>query len=383
MKKYLFRKKSLIVLMTLIDTLGWFLSRLVGIFHNRSKIPAEPKRILVIRLDHIGDVVLTTVIFRAIRSKYKSAFISACVSTKTKDIISNNNFIDEIITYDAPWFFKSNKSLSCDVMELIKFIVMLRKKNFDIAIISRPDARDIFVTWVSGVKYRIGYALTGLGFLLSNVVEYGDGVSEIDVVKNSATPLGLEFKNTKPEIFVSEENKRKACEIFSNFGIDDKSKIVCIHPHAGTQAKRWPIENFVKLTKLLLDNFGDVYIVIVGGSDAVFSAKSIISSLNSSKIVDFTAKIDLSMTAAVLQRATLFVTNDSGPAHIAGALGVRTIVLASGTNVASEWFSCYSMDVVQSSVDCSMCGKRICIDNKCMKQITVDEVYDKVKGYIL
>ena len=128
---------------------------------GKKPIPIKPKKILFIRADYIGDVLLTTHTLKAIRERFPDAHISFLVSSKSRDILEGNPHIDTILIYDPPWFFK--KGFVQAFHEYFKIVSLIRKERFDLAADFRGDARNILLLMVfAKIPHRVSFAASGV-----------------------------------------------------------------------------------------------------------------------------------------------------------------------------------------------------------------------------
>jgi len=319
-KKYVFSKRRNKIFTSFIDSIGGFL-----FFKVKKDAPLENiKNILVIRLDHIGDVVTTIPSLRALRKSFPDAKISVMVRSLTKELLVNCPYIDELIVYNPPWF-RGKKNLN--VFKNIQFFKKLRKKNFDLAIDFRGDIRNIALTYLCKSRYRLGYDVKGGDFLLTHVADYRE--DDIHIIERNLDVLkkiGIESKNKMLELWVPENIKKKVK--FS------RKKFVEIHPGSGGVRKLWNSRYFAKVADHIIEKH-KAEVVITGSHDDVPLAKDIEKNMKF-RCLNLAGKAGLLELSEIISRAKIFISPDSGPMHIAVAQGTPTISLF-GTSVSDVW----------------------------------------------
>ncbi len=375
---YILKNKFYIVIVFLFDLIGTVVTTPFRLF--RTHMPKDIKKILVIRLDHIGDLIFSTPTFRTIKKTYPEVKLDILVSRHNKDIVKNSPFIDEIMTYDAPWFKRKDKRL-IKLKEFIRLIRALRKERYDIGIDLRGDLRHIILMYAAGIKYKLGYGITGGGFLLDKEISYFSADHEIEHNLNLLKAIGIESEYKKTEFFVSDEDRNFAENFCSENGLKPEDFIVCLHPGAGYPSKRWISKRWAQLIDRLAQEFKAKVIIAGTKEDKVIADN--IKKMIGTKVVDAIGKTSLGKLAALLKKAKLFIGTDSGPSHIASAMGIPSVILYSGTNDSKQWAPLgKKIYVIQKDVPCKGCEKLKCANNICMDLITVDEVFDAAKTVV-
>lgn len=329
---YVFKKKTYKIAVPIVDAIGYVLFWFKNLI-KKDEFPGNPKNILVIRLDHIGDVLFATPALKMLRERFKGSKITVLAATWSKGILENNPNIDQIIVYDAPWFNRDKSQSNISFFGMAK---KLKKENFDLGIDLRGDFRNIALMYFGGVKYRVGYGITGGGFLLSKKIEYIDDKHEIqhniDILEQIAPGISA-GRITKPEFFTRKEDETFASQFLFENGIINGDKIIGIHPGAGSQAKLWSEEKFAQVISLLSKSAK----IIVFASEKEKKLVDSIISLSQSDCVNAAGKTTLGQMAAIIKKCGLFIGTDSGPAHIAAAVGTPIISIFSGTNDPAQW----------------------------------------------
>lgn len=337
---------------------------------RETKFPSSVKNILVIRLDQIGDLVCSLPVFPALKTRFPGAKITALVGEEGKAILDQNPFIDQLIVFRSNWFSRKKWS---SPFEYFKILSLLRKSNYDLAFDLRGDLRNIVLITLAGVRYRIGYGIAGGAGLLHHTAVYDEALHQVELNLKLVTGEPVKRQNVKPEIYLRPEEKETALEKLSAFGISSKTSFIAIHPEAGYPSKEWEPEKFKGLmARLLLDP--QKVILIFGLSEAQKLAESFHSS---GRVFDLVGKVPLREMIALLSQCCLFIGNDSGPSHIAQALGIPAVVITSGTNEYEKWGIWREPSrILKNPVPCAPCHLKHCNveGHPCMSQISPEQV---------
>ncbi|OGS21272.1 MAG: hypothetical protein A2252_08380 [Elusimicrobia bacterium RIFOXYA2_FULL_39_19] len=357
MNKYIFKKKLNIILASLVDFIGY------RFFINKPIKTLEYKKILVIRLDQLGDIVSTIPVYSQIKSTYKNSDIYVLTTKQGSDLLKNNPHIKDIITFNCPWHGNGKFSLN----EINKVRTVIKNEKFDCALELKGDLRDIVFLRSCSIKNIIGYGSTGGGFLLSNEILFDKSLNNVN--RNLALLKGIGINpifNEKPVINYenSEEN------IFLNNKPINNRKIVAFHPFAGTRAKMWPIERFKELITKCRNNL-NIYSILIG--------KDLLADSGSIADLSLLGKTNIAQLISVLKNVDLLITNDSGPAHVASALGTPVLIIWGGTSDPRIWKPLgENVTIMHKPIECMLCEKKECSEITCLNDISVDEVYKSI-----
>jgi len=330
------------------------------------------KKILIVRLDRIGDVVLSTPVIKALRDACPESHIAFMVRPYTADLVKNNPYLNEVIIYDK-------EGPERGLLGNLKFIWALAWKRFDIAIILHPTARAHIVTFFSGIPRRIGYDKK-MGSLLTKRIPHTKQLGlkhESDYSLDILSYIGIETEEKMLCVPVNAESECRIGELFAKNGINGQDTVIVVNPGASCPSKRWRPENFAKVSDTLAERY-DAKIVIISDSRDKYFADSVSKEMKakSLNLAGLTAVKDL---ASVFKRSDLFISNDSGPVHIACATGVPVIAIFGRNDRGlspERWGPMGKNDIVlHKDVGCDICMAHNCrIGFKCLDAITVGEV---------
>lgn len=326
--------------------------------------------ILIVNSGYLGDSILNIPMIKAIRAKYKDSKITMLVNPKFLDLWNNFKEVDQILTYDFPWIRYGYKIKLSDIKNYLKFIKKLKNLNFDMVIDSRGDIRNNFlILHASKAWKRVGFGITGGSYFLTDVVKWGYQ-HEVDNSLEIAKYLGCNIKENIPKLDVSKKDMTYINQLLKKNKITGK-KIV-IAPGAGYPTKEWPLENWTKLINELTKK----YKIILAGSPKDTKYEKLPNDIN------LIGKLKLTQSAALMKSSNLLISPDSGSAHLAAAVGTKTITLIGPTDPI-RWRPYGPKNkhiLVKSKVKCSPCGLlfRCKYNIKCMKEIKVEDVLKEV-----
>ncbi|MFA6635572.1 MAG: glycosyltransferase family 9 protein, partial [Candidatus Omnitrophota bacterium] len=322
--RYVYKKKIYAILFFLVDCVGGCFPAITARFSR--KCAETPKSILVIRLDHIGDIVMATSVFAPLRRAFPEARIDLLAPLWANELLGADSNVDNIVLFDATWFSRKKTSFGAGLKAFFDVIRIIRNGKYDVAIDLRGDARHILAVFFAGVKCRISYGITGLGFLLTHKVSYGESLHEIDHNVALLEPLGIKNCNGKVSLPFSKESSLKAQNIKKNEGIDRPYAI--FHTVSGQNEKNWTVEGFSGVIEHIAEAKGLIPVIIGSSEDSVYIER--VMEIVSQKVINLAGKAGLGVLGPLCAGASLFVGLDSGPSHIAAASGVFTLILFSG-----------------------------------------------------
>ena len=331
-------------------------------------------KILLIRLDHIGDILMTTPALRALRTAYPKAEIHLLVKEVTSEVLELNPNIDRIITFNAPWTIAKGKKATLG--KIIHLISCLRKEKYDCVIDFRADPREALLSLFTGAPYRLGYGGRGGGFCFTHPGKYNPKEHEIHRAINLLSPLGVTSESDRMDFIFSPGDREKAGTILRNAGIKTDSKLAGIHPGAASPFKRWTEEGFAELGDLLLKN--GYQVILLGAPGDKNLLESITNRMKNSATM--LCDIDLRLLGAVIKQFDCLICNDSAPSHIAQAVGTRTVVLYGPTHdEVTGPLDREQNQVVRNPIPCAPCwlpGTRFnCrYDFQCWKGLRAEDI---------
>jgi lipopolysaccharide heptosyltransferase II len=282
------------------------------------------KRILIVNVNWVGDVIFSTPFIRAVREAHPGAYIACLLHPRCTEMLEANPHLNEIIVYDED---RKHKGL----IGKIALIMALRKKRFDMAFLLHRSFTKALITFLAGIPKRVGYPTKNRGGILTKVVEAPDEAQhKVEYFLNIARAVDIRMGDVSYEFFVEDADRRFVRELLAGEGIGDKDPVVVLCPGGNWDPKRWPRENFASLGDLLSEKTG-ARIVISGAPKDAALAESILALMKHRPVIA-AGRTTLKQLGALLERANLVIANDSGPMHIAVAVKARTIALFGPTS---------------------------------------------------
>ncbi|MBI3316065.1 MAG: glycosyltransferase family 9 protein [Candidatus Omnitrophica bacterium] len=377
MKKYVFRSRTKAFLARMLDAVG-FLSISVP-NRLRGQTPVTPRNLLVIRIDHLGDILQTTAVPRLLKARFPESRVIFLTSSWGASLLENNPFVDDRVIYDAPWFSKKRYVRSSESLGIFELAGALKRRKIDLCLCLRGDLRENMIAWLAGIPQRVGYGITGGGFFLTQELTYRDKVHESRHTRDVLDAIGVPCDDLKPELYFSENETRSLSSKCSALGLPVSQKIVGFHVEAGSTAKQWPSENMRIFLRQLKARYPEGRVLLVG-SDPKKTVELQVA--QDPYFINSVGRTTLRELCQLIKQCRLFIGPDSGPTHIAAALGVRTLFLYSGTNVYEQWRPLAENAVVlRYAVPCSPCGLEDCHvpGHPCMSRITPEQVLEAVE----
>ena len=358
----------------LIDLIGNVIFFYKKIFKKGFK-KEDVKKILIIRVDEIGDVVLTTPLISTLKKEFPKAKLCVIVKKSSAELLKYNPHVDEI--YITKSWFKEKISFR-EFMQLIK---KLRKENFDLVFDPHADPRNIILAYFVG-KYKVGYNIRGFGFLLDFVVQYKDK-HIMETILDLARILGLKKINKKMEVYFSKKDEMKINKLFKRHKLKRNKLLICINPGTGRKNKEWPVQNWKSLTGLLIKKY-NCQIIFTGNDEENKLINEIIGKNKS--CYNFSGKTNLLQLSALIKKCDLLIAPDTGSLHIARALNVPLVGLFGPVDPAIWGYSEEKYRSIYKKLDCSFCNMPTCRgtleNNKCMTGITVADVFKEISRLV-
>jgi len=350
-----------------------------------------PKKILIIKLWAMGEVMLSTPCISELRAKFPDAILYFLVGDSAKDAVIGNPHIDKVLLIDEEIFLKP------DWLSLLRLIRDLRNERFDLVIILHYAVLFSLFAFLTGAPERWGLKRKGrLSLNTRDIVSSTIAkprVFDYLMAAGSSSVLS-DYGNIELRLYPTDEDGKNMALLMKENGVTAKDFIV-IAPtggqnpaasrfHRNIMNKTWPVEYYKDLCRLIVNNLG-YKVVIVGSKNEKYRAHYI-SSLKNEKIIDFTGRTNLRELKVLAEKAVLAVTNDSGPMFVLSSAGLPVISVFGPTNPDLVCYGLNNIIVMNSKLDCSPCSYdsvsqdkiRICRNPVCMEDITPEKVFQKI-----
>lgn len=341
--------------------------------------PKPIERIVVRGTNWVGDAVMTIPALRQLRRLFPDAHITLATRAWAKGLFADADFLDDLQVHEGS-----------GLRSVVQQVLQWRKRNFDLAILLPNSLETALVASLARVPLRIGYATDGRQALLTHPLclpEWRESKHEVFYYLKIIAELewlikqGQTFLESQPDgsLEVSDDRKSRAREFLRARGVGEGNFLVALCPGSiNSRAKRWPAERYAALADRLIDELGAQVLLVGTTAEATVSRE--VSGQMRNQPLTLTGQTDLAELVATLSLVDLLVTNDTGPAHIASALGRPTLVIFGPTNpLTTRPFSAVG-EIVRKPPDCAPCMLRECpIDHRCMTAITPADVFERAR----
>lgn len=338
-----------------------------------------PKRILVVRTDRIGDVILSLPIASFIKKKFPQTKISFLVRDYTKSLVANNKFIDETITLKTA---DGKSSVSENARQL--------RGNFDACIVAYPTFKIALILFLAGIRTRIGTGYRWYSFLFNKKIyehrKYGER-HELEFNVRLLSQLGMPEEanesNVEFGIIPTKEKIEEVREEMKSLGILGDKPIVIVHPGSGGSSIDLPVKKLKMIVEALSKE--NVETVITGSANEKELCQSLVVNNSGGKIINAAGKFDLEKLIALISLSDMMISNSTGPIHIAAALGKYVVgFYPKIPSCAPKRWGPYTTKktIFSPTIDCHDCTREQCENLNCMESISVDEVIAAVKNIL-
>ena len=338
--------------------------------------PENIKRVVVRGTSWVGDAVMTVPALRELRRALPAAHITLATRSWAEGIFADADYVDDLLIEEHPQGWRTGWRQSA----------AWRARRFDLAVLLQNSFQSAFVARLSGARYRFGYAADGRSFLLTHAVRvpawrrerhevffYLHLIAELEKLLTGTTRVGAREPLDRLEI--APARLAEARLFLRERGVNMKRPFVVLCPGStNSRAKRWPASFYAALGDQLIAEAG-AQVALIGSREEMDVTAEVIAAMRERPVV-LTGQTELSATAAILSLADLVISNDTGPAHIAGALARPTVDIFGPTDpVQTRPFS-PSAEIIHRPPDCAPCMLRDCpIDHRCMTMIAPSAVY--------
>jgi len=336
------------------------------------------KKILVINLMYIGDLLFLTPLLRSLRKSFPADHIAMLADEKNIAVIKYNPNLSEIIAIDKKGYH--NKLLN-----YLRLIADIRKQKFDLVLNLHANERASVIAAFSGAKKIVGFSTKGLGTFFDHVVKERRDIHQVDAYLEVLQSIDHAIvDNQGLEMWVDQETDKKTKNMWHKAFRFPSEQIIGINTGGSWPTKRWTQKGFAELADRLIE--AGRRVVFFGGpmdKDDVSDIIKLMKHQNHENLVIFTGKTTLLEMAALVKKCKVLVTGDSGPMHIAVSQQVPVVAIF-GPSDANR-YAPYRQEgnVITFGCPCQPCGQHICeIGHICMEKVTVDAVLDKLNHLI-
>ena len=316
------------------------------------------RHILVIKPSSLGDVTHALPVLNGLRRRYPDAKIGWLISTSCRELLEGHPFIDELIPFDRRRYGQMSRSIRATA-EFMEFVHGLRARRFDLVIDLQGLFRSGFLAWASGAATRIGFARARefAWMFYTHRIAPGDP-DEHAVTKNFrvAALLGFEHVPITFGLHVQPAGRAKVRALLAEGGLVTGERYAVVAPGARWETKRWPAANMGIVAMHLRARHG-LRIVLAGGPDEAADCKAV-QAVAGEPVVNLCGRTGLRDLVALIDGAAILISNESGPMHIAAALGRPVVGVVGPTNPRRNGPYSPNSRIVQAGRECSPCYLR-------------------------
>lgn len=340
-----------------------------------------PRRVLILKMSCIGDVVMAVPIATALKRAFPDVWIAWAAQPPATEILVEHPAIDEVVMVPPKPRDKWHNAVW--VREWLRLARPLYKRHFDAAIDTQGHLKAALLAVIARIPNRLGFAdeRRELNWWFNNILVDGSGTHIVDRNLQMAKALGAKPYPVDFAFQPSAEAQAQVEETLKSAGLSQESPVALL-PFASEAHKRWRAERFAQVAARLTQQ--GLRCVIVGAEGDVPTARAIVDAAGGG-VVSLAGRIKLRHLAALLQRCRLVIGNDTGPLHLAAAVGTPVVGLYGPTDPAIVGPYGGIDRVLWHRQPCGPCGHRpTCSDYACMNAISVDEVLARVAqmGYV-
>lgn len=331
-----------------------------------------PERALIIKLRYLGDVLLSTPVLAGLRTAFPKARLSMLVNPGTEAMLAENPHLDEVLIVER----------SGSPLRQLRFVAALRRRRFDLVVDLTDGDRAAILSRLTGAAVRVGFNRGDRwrGRLYTHLVPMRQQpVSMVRQHLMALETLGIPVAPFPPVLKIRAADELAALDALAAIEITPDERFVAVHPGARWWFKSWPAHRFAALIDYIQGKLG-LKVALLGGDQEQDIAKAVLEHMETG-CRSLVGRLTLLELAALLRRAALFIGNDSGPMHIAAAMGTPVIGLF-GPSDPRMWGPAGQNHVIfYKGIDCRPCFPGGCRrgEQNCMRLITLDEVMSAVE----
>ena len=325
------------------------------------------RKILIIKPSAFGDIVHTLPVLAALKKKFPDACIHWVVSRGLHTFLEDHPFIDRLWIFDRQRWKEPGRMLR-SALEVFRFWQGLRQEKFDVSIDLSGLLRSGLITWAAGAKIRLGFENSdeGSAFFYNRKIHGDMSIHAVKRYLALAACLGCDPNEVKYPFAAYDENPPIMSEMPAEYAV--------MVPSAGKEANRWQAERFGELAS----RFPFRTVLLGGKGDSGVIEKTVEHS--GGMAVSLAGRTTLKELIPVIGKAKFMVTNDTGPMHVAAALGVPVFAIFGPANPIRTGPFGDIHTIITKDMDCAPCyAWKPCENWRCMEGITIDEVYESIR----
>jgi ADP-heptose:LPS heptosyltransferase len=358
--------------------------------------PEAIAKILVVKLDHVGDVLLTVPAIRRLRDLFPEAEITALVGSWAKALLEREPCVDHVLTYDLYHASSSRPPRVLTPPERRVVWELLSPHGFDLAIDFRREVNTREFVRLSGARYTAGFAHELECPWLTVAVPWDpyaprrqprrhvvyDAIRVVQMLALACQP------DVSPAVTATAAERDAVERLLGPLVSSGARPVVGIHPGSGRDLKRWPADRFARLADLVQERLGGTVVLFAGPGEEALADSVLQAMRRRERVVSLAGRLTLGEFVAALPYCNLFVGNDSGPTHLAGASGIPTLGVYSGMIEASQWAPLgRNAAAIHRGMLCSPCyighSRQCPYGLACLDRLSVEAVWEAALRMLL
>ena len=321
----------------------------------------------------VGDVVMATPAFRALRQAFPEAHLAVVLRPYVEPILRG-----------APWFDEVVALEDRGARNFAAVVARLRRGRFDLGLVLPNSFRTALEFFLGGVRRRVGYERRRRAVLLTDPIpaprdENGRFVPQnmVDYYLRLCQAVGCEDLSQREELFITPECQRRADALLEKWAIGPEDLLVGVNPGgAFGSSKLWLPERFARVADTLAERHG-ARVILFGAPSERPILQAVAEAMKTAPILPEAGDVDLDVLKPLMRRCCLLVTNDTGARHYAVAFGVPVVCVMGSTSPLYTNVNLERQAIVRVDVDCGPCQKKVCTtDHRCMTLITPEMVLE-------
>ena len=335
----------------------------------------KAKRILIFDVNWLGDVLFSSATIRNIRRNYPDSYIACVIPSRCYPILKGNPYLDEVIIFDEHDRHKG-------MLAKLNFVNLLKKKEFDSVFLLHRSFSRALICRLAGIQERIGHYTKKRAFLLTKKIipPKKDSLHRIDYYLDVIEKAGLRVEDRYLDFFFSPEDEEQVDNFLKKNLIKAGDFVVAINPGGNWMPKRWPPDYWAHLADALISQ-ARAKVIITGSISDLLLAGQIKNAMKQTPLIAC-GVFNIKQLGVLAKKVELFISSDTGPLHIANAVGAKKIIAIFGPtspNITGPYPATNAI-VLQKDTGCQIpCYKVNCADNRCMRAVTPEDVLAEVK----
>jgi ADP-heptose:LPS heptosyltransferase len=370
-------------LVTVADTLLWPIGVTRRVWRRRPSAP--PRQVLCLRLERLGDLVMTLPALAELRARIPAAAIDLVVGSWNETLAKTIPGIRHVDVVDANWLARDGGGQSLEA--LLLHAIGWRQRGYDLAINFEPDIRSNLLLAASGAAWTAGFISGGGGPLLDTRLDYDTSrhttVNAVNLVQ-SLFPRETTKAAAESTVTLPESARAEAATLLDPI---KGTVAIGIHVGAGREIKQWPIDRFRDVATVLQQR--GAALVFTGSAEDRAMVDGVTAHLPAHAVLDLVGRADVGVLAAVIARLDLLLTVDTGPMHLASAVGTPVVAIFGPSDPARYAPTGPRDRVVRVDLPCSPCNRirqppARCVGHTpdCLRGVTATDVLQAVDAVL-